>query len=99
ASVELIAIRRTCRQTHVGQGKKGRGWMSADPHAHDSHNVNSNEQGGPAAGRPGSRDTISRVESAPSGVEGSTKRLPLVSSGLVSLCVLASQHQRSADPV
>jgi ATP-binding cassette, subfamily B, bacterial HlyB/CyaB len=76
--------------------------MSADPHAHeahDSHNDNRGEQGGPATGRPDSRDGASRVNQAPSGADPSGHRPPPVSSGLISLCVVAGQHQRSADPL
>src|SRR3984885_492927 len=77
--------------------------MSADSHARDGcdpRNDNKDEQQGPAARGPVSADGVSRVEStAAAGAETPGIRPPPVSSGLISLCVVAGQHQRSADPM
>src|SRR5260221_13558151 len=77
--------------------------MSADSHARDNcnpKNDNNDGQQGPAARGPVSADGASRVEStAATGAEIPGVRPPPVSSGLISLCVVAGQHQRSADPL
>jgi hypothetical protein len=75
--------------------------MSGDSHARDDpKDDNNDEHQGPAARAPISSDGVSRVEStAPAGAESPGIRPPPVSSALISLCVVAGQHQRSADPL
>jgi subfamily B ATP-binding cassette protein HlyB/CyaB len=77
--------------------------MSADSHAQDDcglKNDSKEEQQGAAGRGPVSADGISRVEtSAVAGAENPGIRPPPVSSGLISLCVVAGHYQRAADPL
>ena len=77
--------------------------MSADSHARDdcaAANDNKDGQPGPAASGPVSAATAPRLDTpAAASAEVPGIRPPPVSSGLISLCVVAGQHQRSADPL
>jgi len=76
--------------------------MSGNSHARDNDDPNDdNSDQGPGNRGPVSADGVSRVESAAAAncAEVPVTRPPPVSSGLISLCVVAGQHRRSADPV
>src|SRR5581483_11479166 len=72
--------------------------MSADPRGHESHADKNDGQEGLATAGPATGNGPAKLEAAPPGADHAGNRPP-VSSGLISLCVVAGQHQRSADPM
>jgi subfamily B ATP-binding cassette protein HlyB/CyaB len=75
--------------------------MSDETHARnarDSHNDTNTEAQEPVHST-GSRESTSRIEPPVPQMGAGDYRPPPISSGLISLCVVAGQHQRPADPV
>ena len=75
--------------------------MSDETHvrnARDSHNDTNTEEQEPVDSA-GPQESTSRIESPVPHIGAGDYPPPLMSSGLVSLCLVAGQHQRPTDPV